>query len=182
VELKWQTASEQENAGFIIMRSDEENGEFRELDSYKNNSQLQGAGSSSEEHAYQYLDTDVRNDNTYWYKLVDVSFAGWYSVHGPVSAMPAAYKGGPERLHLAQNFPNPFNTSTIIELTLWKAGYIELKVFNVLGEEVHTLVAAKLEAGKYQICFQCGDLPSGLYYCRLTSGSSIQVRKMMVLR
>ena len=83
---------------------------------------------------------------------------------------------------LAQNYPNPFNPSTIINYTLPKNGYVALKVFDVLGREVATLVKQTQQAGSYKVSFNASDLPSGIYFYELNSNNFIQVKKMMLLK
>ena len=86
-----------ENIGFNILRGLEENGQYSELDSYKNNLRLIGAGNSSEEHLYRFIDDDVSNNITYWYKLLDVDIRGISSEYGPISIMHSDKKIKPEK-------------------------------------------------------------------------------------
>jgi hypothetical protein len=83
---------------------------------------------------------------------------------------------------LKQNYPNPFNPTTIIEFALPKTEFITLKVFNVLGQQVATLVSEKLNPGIHKYEWQAGNLPSGIYYCRMEAGKFEQVRKMILLK
>ncbi|MCZ6775049.1 MAG: S8 family serine peptidase [Ignavibacteria bacterium] len=79
-------------------------------------------------------------------------------------------KNAPVDFTLAQNYPNPFNPSTTIEYSLPKAGSVRLRVYNLLGEEVVTLVNEMQEAGFYHVQFDSRDFPSGLYFYRLSVG------------
>ena len=81
-----------------------------------------------------------------------------------------------------QNYPNPFNPITTIQFQLPSAGNVTLKVFDVLGSEVSTLVNEYREAGSYDVEFNASSLSSGVYYYQLTSGSFIQTHKMMLLK
>jgi hypothetical protein len=83
---------------------------------------------------------------------------------------------------LSQNYPNPFNPSTSITFGLLKSGYTTLKVYNVLGKEVVKLVEKHLENGEYNITFDAGNLPSGIYYYRLQSGSFNEMKKMILVK
>ena len=87
---------------------------------------------------------------------------------------------------LEQNYPNPFNPSTQIRYSLAKAGWVTLKVYDVLGREVATLVNGEQAAGTFTATFSSGDngrsLSSGVYFYRLESGSFVSVHKMMVLK
>lgn len=82
--------------------------------------------------------------------------------------------------NLSQNFPNPFNPSTKIEFTIAKTAYTELKVFDILGREVETLISKELSAGKHEVEFDGSNLPSGVYIYQLRSGEFIQTKKMIL--
>ena len=83
---------------------------------------------------------------------------------------------------LSQNYPNPFNASTIIEFTLPESEFVTLKIFNILGEEVATLVQNKLQAGNHTYQFDGRDFASGVYMYRIETGDFKEVRKMILLR
>lgn len=88
----------------------------------------------------------------------------------------------PRSFYLAQNFPNPFNPSTTISFLAPHSSFITLKVYNVLGQEVRTLVNEKLDAGEHRVMFDAEGLPGGLYFYRLTSGYFTETKKMLILR
>lgn len=83
---------------------------------------------------------------------------------------------------LSDNYPNPFNPSTKINYTINIAGYVTLRVYDVLGTEVASLVDERREAGSYSIEFNAANLPSGIYLYRLTSGNYIETKKLMLLK
>ncbi len=83
---------------------------------------------------------------------------------------------------LSQNYPNPFNPSTNIKFSLQKSGIITLKVFDVLGREVKTLINGYKNAGEHQINFNAQNLASGIYYYQLIQDNNIQTKKMMLLK
>jgi len=88
----------------------------------------------------------------------------------------------PQNFYLSQNYPNPFNPSTSIEFSIPQASFVELKVFDVLGNEVVTLASDKYSVGSYKVFFNADDLPSGMYIARLTAGNFIQTKKMLLLK
>jgi predicted GH43/DUF377 family glycosyl hydrolase len=88
----------------------------------------------------------------------------------------------PDGYVLRQNYPNPFNPSTTIEFTLPKSDFVELKVFNILGKEVSTLVSNKLNQGNHTYQFDGKNLASGIYYYQLVAGDYREVKKMILLR
>jgi hypothetical protein len=83
---------------------------------------------------------------------------------------------------LSQNYPNPFNPNTRINFELPESGYVNLKVFNILGEMVSELVNRKLDKGSYSVDFSAQNLPSGLYIYKIECGSYSDVKKMILLK
>lgn len=91
--------------------------------------------------------------------------------------------GVPENFSLLQNYPDPFNPSTIIQFIVPSNGRAVLKVFNVLGQEVATLFDGVATAGEYhQVQFNASNLASGIYFSRLEFGGRMQIKKMLLLR
>ncbi|MDP2209727.1 MAG: M28 family peptidase [Bacteroidota bacterium] len=91
----------------------------------------------------------------------------------------------PDKFFLSQNYPNPFNPSTLINYHLPKGGWTTLKVFDVLGREVATLVDEYKEAGRYEVSLSVKDgfeLSSGVYFYKLTAGNFTGIKKMLLLR
>jgi len=83
---------------------------------------------------------------------------------------------------LDPNYPNPFNPETTIKFSLPQTAFVILKIYNILGEEVATLVSEKLAAGEYKFEWEAGNLASGIYLCRIHAGNYIGFRKMILLR
>ena len=83
---------------------------------------------------------------------------------------------------LEQNYPNPFNPSTTIKYSIPKQSYVTIKIYDVPGREVQTLVNEQKPAGNYQVEFNAANLPSGVYFYRIQAGSFKQVRKMMLIK
>ena len=83
---------------------------------------------------------------------------------------------------LHQNFPNPFNPSTMISYSISRSGLVSLKVFNVLGEDIATLVNETNDAGKYNIEWNASRFPSGLYFYRLQADNDSETKKMIFLK
>ena len=88
----------------------------------------------------------------------------------------------PAQLSLEQNYPNPFNPTTMIVYEVRPREFVELKVFDVLGREVATLVREQLGPGRYTATFNANRLASGMYTYRLTSGNRVEAKKMLLLR
>ena len=90
--------------------------------------------------------------------------------------------GSPVRFELAQNYPNPFNPSTVIKYSIPQSGLVTLKVYDVLGNEVKTLVCGVQAQGEHTINFNAGGLSSGIYFYTIKAGTYTQTRKMMLVK
>ncbi len=93
----------------------------------------------------------------------------------------------PSTYTLSQNYPNPFNPSTTIEYQLPQNGLVQLKIYDIAGREVATLINEVQNAGSYRVQWNAADVhgskvASGVYFYRLTSGSFSQIKKMMLLK
>jgi flagellar hook assembly protein FlgD len=88
----------------------------------------------------------------------------------------------PRSFILHQNFPNPFNPSTTISFTILNNAYVTLKVYDILGREVATLVNKKMTLGKQSIQWNTTNESSGVYFYRLQTGNYTQIKKMILLR
>ena len=87
-----------------------------------------------------------------------------------------------DKFELLQNFPNPFNPSTKIEYRISDRSFVSLKVYNILGDEVATLVNEEKQTGVYNVNFDASGLSSGMYLYKLQAGSFLETKKMILLR
>lgn len=87
-----------------------------------------------------------------------------------------------KNFYLYQNFPNPFNSQTTIRFNLGEKGNTTLKIFNLVGQEIETLLDAELDKGEYQINWTISNIPSGMYLYRLTSGNYWGMKKLALLK
>jgi M6 family metalloprotease-like protein len=88
----------------------------------------------------------------------------------------------PSEYVLAQNYPNPFNPNTNIVFSIKENGFVSLKIYDVLGKEVATLVNEQRSAGNYEVEFDASTLPSGMYIYKIQSGNFIDSKKMLLLK
>ena len=88
----------------------------------------------------------------------------------------------PEKFELYQNYPNPFNPSTKISFVIPNSSFVIIKVYNILGKEVTTLVNEKKSAGTYEVTWDAKNLASGIYFYKIQSGDFVQVKKMVLLK
>ncbi|HTX19170.1 MAG TPA: T9SS type A sorting domain-containing protein [Bacteroidota bacterium] len=100
----------------------------------------------------------------------------------PVTLVPKESSGVPRKFFVEQNYPNPFNPTTLISYGIPKDEYVSVKVFNILGQEVRTIVAEKQSAGVYSFSFDGSGLSSGVYLYRIQAGSSVDIKRMMLLK
>lgn len=98
------------------------------------------------------------------------------------SAMSAVKPNLPKTFELLQNYPNPFNPTTMISYTIPKDGHVMLKIYDVLGREVETLVDESQKVGRYEIQFNGSHLASGVYFYRLISGGHVFTKKLMLIK
>jgi hypothetical protein len=89
---------------------------------------------------------------------------------------------GPKEFKLEQNYPNPFNPTTTIQYQLSQDAKVTLKVYDILGSEVATLINEEQEAGYKEVKFNAVNIASGMYVYRLTSGNFVSTKKMMVVK
>jgi hypothetical protein len=85
-------------------------------------------------------------------------------------------------IRLEQNYPNPFNPSTVIRYTLLVTGNMTLKIYDLLGSEVATLVDGVHVAGEYVARWDASGVAAGIYFCRLTTPTASMVRKMLFVK
>jgi hypothetical protein len=119
--------------------------------------------------------------------VLDVRFGGFY-VHvddiavEPATSVSGSGDGVPDRLTLEQNFPNPFNPSTIIRFSVPRSGRVTLRIYDVLGREVAMLVDDDLHPGTFAASWNASGVASGVYFCRLCDGGSVATRRMVFVR
>ena len=106
--------------------------------------------------------------------------AGTFQVGEPTAV--ETDKNLPTQFSLEQNYPNPFNPTTTIKFSIPNEGLVTLKIYNVIGEEVATLVKDIKKAGNYELIFGANNLSSGVYLYKLSAGSFVETKKMLLLK
>lgn len=178
--LEWSTESETNNRGFHLSRSREEEGQFDFV------AFVDGAGHSASPRSYRFVDQQVRSEVTYWYLLESEDLQGQRAAYGPIEAT-AGEPLLPKVFALSQNYPNPFNPTTHIKYQLPKDVSVALKIYNVMGQHVVSLVDDVHKAGYYEVKWAGRDtngreLASGVYFYRLEAGDFVKTNKMILLR
>ena len=88
----------------------------------------------------------------------------------------------PDAYGLSSNYPNPFNPVTIVNYQLPEDAHVVMKLYDVVGREIRTLVNENKEAGYYRVAINASDLASGVYYYRFTTGSYVAVKKLVLTK
>jgi len=178
VTLTWTTKTEVDNAGFNVLRKEPGSPIFKLIASFIHNDDLKGLGTSSVGKPYAFSDKSVSSGATYQYKVQSVSTSGEVK---DLSTLTVAV-GVPTNCSLCQNYPNPFNPATTISFAIPSRSRVSLKVFDVLGREISTIVAEELQAGSYTRQWNAAAFSSGVYFYRLEVGGFVQTRKLTVLK
>ena len=168
VALSWRTATEVNNYGFDIERSSP-------ISAWQKIGFVPGQGSSNTPKEYSYADSPQKG-TTFRYRLKQIDVDGKYTYSAIVNIM----IGTPTIYDLKQNYPNPFNPSTTIAYQIPADGFVTLKVYDILGKEVASLVNETKLAGLYDVTFDGSKLSSGLYICRMNAAAYSSATKMML--
>ena len=174
VNLNWTTATETNNQGFEIERNSG-NG-------FENVGYVPGFGTTTEQHSYSYTDANL-SSGTYSYRLKQIDFDGTFDYSETVEVEIVI----PDVYSLSQNYPNPFNPSTKITFSLAADSKVSLKVFDVLGQEVASLVNQDLAQGVHTYDFNAAGINSGVYFYQIEAtgvkGTKfIDVKKMILVK
>ena len=176
VELNWQTATEVNNYGFEVQRAFVETQHAASL-RWDKISFVQGSGNSNSPKNYSFTD-EPKGGKEFKYRLKQIDVDGTFEYSEEVTAVlenVTAFK-------LEQNYPNPFNPRTMISWQLPVSSHVTLKVYDVLGNEVATLVNEHKASGVYQVEFDGSKLASGVYFYKLTADNFSQAKKLMLMK
>jgi hypothetical protein len=169
--LSWITASEINNQGFHIERRDNKNEEWKNIDF------VNGNGTTTEPQSYSFVDENL-STGKYQYRLKQTDFDGTFEYSNTIEVEVSI----PTRFSLNQNFPNPFNSVTSIQYAIANKQFVTLKVYDILGKEIATLVNENKEAGNYSVDFNAAELPSGVYIYQLSTAGFTQIKKMILTK
>ncbi len=88
----------------------------------------------------------------------------------------------PTKFEISQNYPNPFNPATSIQFRIPENSFVSLKIYNVLGKEIATLLNEEKSIGSYEVNFNAINIPSGIYFYRIEAGNFVETKKMILLK
>ncbi|MBK7229250.1 MAG: T9SS type A sorting domain-containing protein [Ignavibacteriales bacterium] len=184
VNLNWQTATETNNQGFAIERKQV----FSQQSSAGNEEWnaigfVSGNGTTFEPQSYSFVDENLISGK-YKYRLKQIDYDGTFTYSNEIEV-----EISPGEFALEQNYPNPFNPSTSIYYSIGSKQLVQLKVYDVLGNEIATLVNEEKPSGMYNVQFTMTNLPagrqgfsSGVYFYKLQAGELVQTKKMILLK
>ena len=171
VTLSWSTSTELNNSGFEIERAIEKR-EWNKIGF------VNGSGTTNEPKEYSYTDMNLRTGK-YNYRLKQIDFNGNFEYFELAQEV---IIGIPLKYDLSQNYPNPFNPVTTINYDLPYDGIVKIRLYDILGREMRTLVNEMKTAGYYKLQFNAADLSSGVYFYRMTAGDYVAVKKFVILK
>ena len=175
IELNWITATEVNNKGFEIERKTD--------NTWKTIGFVSGKGTTTNTNKYYFTD-DLKNisgNGSFAYRLKQVDYDGTYKYSNEVAVQ---VNSNPVEYSLLQNYPNPFNPSTVIKYSVKENTHVILKIFDMLGREVSTLLDEEKPAGTYTINFNAAGagLSSGTYFYTIKAGNFVKTKKMLLLK
>lgn len=173
--LNWSTATESNNQGFEIEK--QASSKQLAVNNWESIGFVPGFGTTTEPKSYSFIDENL-NSGKYIYRLKQVDYNGSFEYSDIVEIEVAT----PSQYSLEQNYPNPFNPATTISYSIKEKGMITLKVFDILGNEVSTVVNEEQQAGNYKVDFDASEFASGVYFYTLKAGEFISTKKMILLR
>jgi len=171
--LNWTTATEANNLGFEVEKK---------ISNWQKIAFVKGHGTTTEPQFYSFIDESVAPGN-YQYRLKQIDYDGSFEYSGIVEVE----VGLPTEFSLEQNYPNPFNPSTMIRYEIPGQArndnmLVVLKVYDVLGNEIATLVNEEKPSGTYEVEFYGTGLTSGIYFYQLKADSYINTKKMIIIK
>jgi len=171
VDLRWITSTELNNSGFEVERRSGNT-------SYEKIAFVQGNGTTTQVKGYSYSD-ELNQTGTYYYRLKQIDFDGTFEYSNEIMVSVIALPG---QYALAQNYPNPFNPSTSIEYVISQEGFVNLSVFNLLGQKVAELINEVKENGNHNVVFDASKLSSGTYIYTLSVNGNAVTKKMTLIK
>ena len=178
--LTWVTLSEVNNFGFNVQRKRPSDPEFIEVPG----SFIPGNGTTNEPHTYSFTDI-APGLGTWLYRLKQMDLDGSIHYSEPIQidvVTGVNEESQPLTYALEQNYPNPFNPSTTIKFEVPQNSLTTLRVYNLLGAEVATLVNAEMKPGSHEVKWNPSGQASGLYFYRLKAGSFTETKRMVLLK
>ncbi|MBN2281667.1 MAG: T9SS type A sorting domain-containing protein, partial [Candidatus Marinimicrobia bacterium] len=142
---------------------------------------VKGEGNSSSPVSYTFVDKNVSGLQNLHYRLKQIDNDGTYE-YSPIASVTLKEIVLPSEFSLHSNYPNPFNPATTIAYEIAVENMTTLAIYDMQGKLVETLINEQQSPGHYKATFDGGDLASGVYFCKLTSGNNHQFIKMLLVK
>ncbi len=177
VSLRWRTETEVNNYGFEVERAVINSKSTKQKPRFEKIGFVKGHGNSNSPKDYSFIDEKPFGGSNFQYRLKQIDTDGQieYSDIVEVEVLP-------DKFELLQNYPNPLNPSTRINYSMPEISFVTLRLYDVLGNEILTLVNEEKPAGNYSVEFNAANLPSGSYFYRLTTNKFSETKKMILMK
>ena len=185
ITLQWITESEINNLGFNLDRKTPIT-DWSQIASYVTHPALQGQGSVSHQTIYTFTDNTAQENESYDYRLSDVDYNGNVEYHS-LQLMGGSSSKIPEQFILYPNYPNPFNPVTTIRYNLSKESFVDIKIYDMLGNVVNNLVNTSQSYGYKSIQWNATNnqgepVSAGVYLYKIQAGNFVDTKKMILLK
>ncbi len=171
IHLEWITETETNNKGFSIERRSD-------IEDWQTIAFVEGKGTTTARHIYNYTDNFITRTSVF-YRLKQIDYDGSFEYSNEIEVKPGTSPGS---FFLNQNYPNPFNPSTMISYSIPEYSNVTLKVFDILGNEIETLINEEKPAGQYELKWNAEEQTGGVYFYQLRAGSYSETKKMILMR
>ncbi len=184
--LTWQSASEVNNLGYILEQRFSLDDAWQQIASYQTHAELEGQNTTTTQTHYEFLDSNFYNKDKVWYRLSSVDSDGTINIAGVVPVDLTSVT--PHQIALDAAYPNPFNPETTIPYRLAIDTQVDLRVYDILGKPVTTLVnGEKQSAGHYAVKWNGtnttgNSMPSGVYFIRMQAEGKSFTHKVLLVK
>ncbi|HRI45593.1 MAG TPA: T9SS type A sorting domain-containing protein, partial [Ignavibacteriaceae bacterium] len=173
INIAWTTATETNNKEFEVERRLNGSSTWMKI------GEVEGGGTTTSIREYSFIDKAIKESGLFNYRLKQIDFDGSYEYSNEIEISVDLV---PTEFSLSQNYPNPFNPSTKISYAIPTSANVTLKVFDVVGNEVATLVNGNKEPGNYEVTFEATNLSNGVYFYELKANEFRVVKKLVLMK
>jgi peptidoglycan/xylan/chitin deacetylase (PgdA/CDA1 family) len=172
IHLKWMTSNEINSSQFSV--------EWKSADKpWETLGSLPGSGNSNSTKVYSFIDKTHQSNGKYSFRLKMIDNDGQFKYS---KILDVEVTNLPVKFALKQNYPNPFNPSTKIHYEVSSKQLVTLKVYDMLGKEIDSLVNEEKASGTYELIWNANNVASGVYYYRMQAGNFVETKKMVLLK
>lgn len=182
IKLEWTTESEVSNLGFNLLKSTSKEGSYKKI----NDRLIEGAGTNQSRSQYVFIDSDVKVETIYFYKLQSLSLEGTIEDLGSIQ-IEYTNANIPDHFYLTQNYPNPFNPTTTIEFGLPENNHVTISIYNLTGQWVKTLADTDFDAGVHKLQWDGTSnsgikLGTGIYFYKIQTRNFSNIKQLLFIK